>query len=371
MYDKKQIISEIKRIAKSLKTQSLKKKDFLKNTMIPVSTINFYLSSWEEALKEAGLKADSSTGNKIESSELLMDLIEIEKDHGERPTYALIEKYGKYSKEDYLKKWRNLDEAFKLAKLKYGDSGQFTGDKTIVATEFEGLNSPDSTIVASKDKNSGEKRAGVDMEETLVSIKKEDINLTGKAGNDLEESSDVFGKNNILTIDQMTKEEELKPDQAEDEPSFNYNEDDGGIENLDSIGLSKPKKKKIVPVTIKPKKKKSDKQKGESIDFRGIKFAPVDTRGVIFIFGLISEELNFIIESFGADRFCFSGKRNTSSDGEKWEYVNIGFALDSLDLKSGGRMTKNCNFLVCWNHGWEDCPIEVLELRSTLDLLRN
>ena len=114
-----------------------------------------------------------------------------------------------------------------------------------------------------------------------------------------------------------------------------------------------------------------DLSKGEPLNFRGIKYAPIDTRGVIYLFGLVSEELNFIVESFGKDKFCFSGRRNLSLEEEKWEKVNIGFALDSIDLENSGHLTKNCELLICWRNSWKECPAEVLELSTTLPHLEN
>ncbi len=369
MYDKTQIIAEIRRVAESLKTKSLKKKDFIKNTMIPISTINFYISSWHDALLEAGLEDVNISGEQIKDKELLKDLLRIEKEFGETPTYALIEKNGKFSKEDYEKRWRNLDDAFKLAKSKYQKKVNSSQDKTILmkkdSAEIESL---DKTILVS-DGDDGRNQSDLNFEDTIVTVKKEEMHLEDNGSGAF---SDDFVSDNILTIDDMQKKGDGTKKRDEPEPSFDYiPDDDGGIENLMDIDVRKRKKKKIVPETVKPRSSKSAKTKGKPLDFRGIKFAPIDTRGVIYIFGMVSEELNFVVESFETDRFCFSGKRNLSSKEVKWEAVNIGFALDSLDLKKSDRLTKNCELLVCWKNGWSECPVEVLELSSSLSLLDN
>ena len=366
MYDKNQIIEEIKRVAAHLKTSSLKKKDFIKNTMIPVSTINFYISSWPDAIKEAGLE-EGTFVEEVKDKDLLKDLIRIEAEFGETPTYALIEKNGRFSKEDYEQRWRNLDDAFSLAKSKYDHKLTMPPDKTIVMTEGPPeIVSPDKTIMATKKKDS-KKKSKINFEETLISIKKNDMGLKKSESG---EFSDNFGSDNILTIDEIENKEKSRKSKEESEPSFDYiPDDDGGIENLMAMDVQKKKKKKIIPETIKPAIAKS--AKGKPLDFRGIKFAPIDTRGVIFIFGLVCEELNFVVESFGLDRYCFSGKRNRSAKEEKWEAVNLGFALNSLDLKKNERLTKNCELLVCWENGWKDCPVEVLELSTTLLRLEN
>ncbi len=367
MYDKNQIIEEIKRVAKYLKTNSLKKKDFIKNTMIPVSTINFYISSWPDALEEAGLDEGRGT-EEVNDGDLLKDLLRIEDEFGETPTYALIEKNGKYSKEDYERKWRNLEDAFKIATSKYKKKSDSSPDKTILMNEGDvDIQAPYKTIAATSEKGTDVGK-GLDLEETLVSVKKEDLELEESSSG---EFSDNFGSDNILTLDEI-KNKGKKGGEEEEEPSFDYvSEDDGGIENLMKMDVSKKKKKKIIPETIKPVGNEGNKNKGEELDFRGIKYAPVDTRGVIYIFGLVSEELSYIIESFGDDKRCFGGKRNLSLENEKWEAVSIGFALNSSDLKSSGRISKNCQLLVCWKHEWKDCPVEVLELSTVLPDLEN
>ena len=368
MYDKNQIIEDIKRVAKYLKTTSLKKKDFLKHTMIPVSTVNFYVSSWPDVLKEAGLEEGKDDEN-VNDQDLLKDLLRIEDEFGQTPTYALIEKNGKFSKEDYENKWRNLDDAFKLAISKYKKKPAPSPDQTILMNEGSvDLHAPDKTMLA-KDTKGDDRGKGLDLEETLVSVKKEDIELeeTGSG-----EFSDNFGSDNILTLDEIRKKEKKKKSEEEEEPSFDYSsEDEGGIENLMSMDVRKKKKKKIIPKTIIPINEKGDNSKGEDLNFRGIRYAPVDTRGVIYIFGLVSEELSYIVESFSVDRLCFAGKRNMSMKKEKLEAVNIGFTLNSSDLKSSGHLTKNCQLLVCWKHEWKECPVEVLELSSVLPGLEN
>jgi len=373
MYNKEQIIEEIRRIAKSLDTKNLKKKDFLKNTMIPVSTINFYISSWDEVLSEAGLEEEQS---KVSVKDLLDDLLRIKGEFGETPTYALVEKRGKYSKEDYQKEWRSLDDAFKLAKKKYGEKSSSAPDKTILmASNNDYIYSPDKTITVTG-QDAEDKNFNIDMEETLVSVDKKDVDVEETTDPNSGEFSDNFSSDNILTIEGMknkkkSKKQSKKEEEKEAEPKFDYLSGDSGIENLESINVSKPKKKKIIPETIKPVNRKSDKKTGEALDFRGIKFSPVDTRGVIYIFGLVSEELNFIIETFGSGRSGFFGKRKLSMEQENWETVNIGFALNSFDLNGSRKLTNSWDLLVCWKHDWEDCSLEVLELSSTLKSLEN
>jgi hypothetical protein len=38
-------------------------------------------------------------------------------------------------------------------------------------------------------------------------------------------------------------------------------------------------------------------------------------------------------------------------------------------FRDHGHDPAGCNVIVCWEHNGEDCPVEILELRSILDQL--
>ncbi len=67
---------------------------------------------------------------------------------------------------------------------------------------------------------------------------------------------------------------------------------------------------KVIPQTVKPKvTKKRRIIFGEPIDFRGLRFAPVNEQGVVYLFGMISHELGFLIESIRTEYPDCEGKR--------------------------------------------------------------
>jgi hypothetical protein len=111
----------------------------------------------------------------------------------------------------------------------------------------------------------------------------------------------------------------------------------------------------------------------EPLDFRGLRFAPASRQGVVYLFGMISDELGFIIESFIAEFPDCEGKRCVDQEKNQWEPVRIQFEYKSSDFKTRisakGYNESQCDLIVCWNHNWEDSPIEVLELRSVLQYL--
>lgn len=135
-----------------------------------------------------------------------------------------------------------------------------------------------------------------------------------------------------------------------------------------TIAFQKPV---IIPNTIKPNKERTRKkvQFGEPIDFRGLRFAPINEQGVVYLFGMISKELGFLIESIRTEYPDCEGKRCVDEKNNRWEHVLIEFEYRSSHFQEHGHPPEDCDIIVCWIHNWEECPIEVLELRSTIKYL--
>jgi hypothetical protein len=127
----------------------------------------------------------------------------------------------------------------------------------------------------------------------------------------------------------------------------------------------------IVPQTYKPPEAHHRKkiEFGNPIDFRGLRFAPINEQGVVYLFGMISRELGFLIESIRTDYPDCEGKRCIDSRRERWEHVRIEFEYQSSNFRDHGHNPDDCDLVVCWIHDWVDCPIEVLELRSQIQFL--
>jgi len=272
MYTKQQIIEEIRRIANNLDVKSLKKKDFQRYSKISSSTVRYHFSTWNEAIKEAGLiPIDSIEVIKkkelINDNELLLDLIRLYNNNGKEPTWSLINAKGKYSTKPYRDRWKTIKEAFLIAKQKFP--------------------------------------------------------------------------------------ERISPDVQK--PDTEYQE-------IESI--------KVTPQTVKPKiTKKGRIIFGEPIDFRGLRFAPVNEQGVVYLFGMISHELGFLIESIRTEYPDCEGKRCFDKEKKQWEHVKIEFEYRSSHFKEHGHNEADCDIIVCWIHDWADCPIEVLELRNVIKYL--
>lgn len=129
----------------------------------------------------------------------------------------------------------------------------------------------------------------------------------------------------------------------------------------------------IVPQTYRPldPPRRKKVQFGEPIDFRGLRFAPINEQGVVYVFGMISRELGFLIESLRTDYPDCEGKRCIDSQKQRWEHVLIEFEYQSSNFREHGHAPEGCDLIVCWIHDWEECPVEVLELKSQMNYLPN
>lgn len=99
---------------------------------------------------------------------------------------------------------------------------------------------------------------------------------------------------------------------------------------------------------------------GDPIDFRGVRHAPVDIGGVIFLFGMVARELGFHVESMSTGFPRCEAKRQIGPG--KWSRLRIDFELESRHFRDAGRNPSTCDLIVCWRDTWPDRP-------STLDVL--
>jgi hypothetical protein len=144
------------------------------------------------------------------------------------------------------------------------------------------------------------------------------------------------------------------------------------VSNTNEHLSEKPKSQQVVvPTTYKPKLVANRPRilYGEPIDFRGLRYAPINEQGVVYLFGMVSRELGFLLESVRTDYPDCEGKRALDRSGSQWQHVRIEFEYRSRNFVEHGHDPDGCDLIVCWIHDWGECPIEVLELKSAIALL--
>ncbi|OIO08014.1 hypothetical protein AUJ27_01435 [Candidatus Falkowbacteria bacterium CG1_02_37_44] len=102
---------------------------------------------------------------------------------------------------------------------------------------------------------------------------------------------------------------------------------------------------------------------GEPINFRGIIFAPVNEQGVIFLFSKVHEDLGIKIAGI---QQSYPDARGMRFNGRGWVEERIEFEYKASDFQTHGHDIEKCDIIVCWINDWQNCPIEIMELKSII-----
>ncbi len=105
---------------------------------------------------------------------------------------------------------------------------------------------------------------------------------------------------------------------------------------------------------------------GEPIDFRGLRHAPINEQGVVYLFGMVSRELGFYIEAIQQGFPDCEGKYLYDAKKNLWAKARIEFEFKASNFQEHGHDPNQCDFIVCWINDWKDCPITVIELKKEI-----
>ena len=89
---------------------------------------------------------------------------------------------------------------------------------------------------------------------------------------------------------------------------------------------------------------------------------PTNEDGVIFLFGAMAEDLGYVVMRIqGAFPDCEALR---VIDGNLNQRVRVEFEHQSRNFVIHGHDVCGADMIVCWEHNWPECPIEVLELKE-------
>ena len=107
---------------------------------------------------------------------------------------------------------------------------------------------------------------------------------------------------------------------------------------------------------------------GPPLNFRGLRHEPVNEQGVVLLFGMVAHDLGFLVEGVRTGYPDCSAKQQIK--GGYYVDVNIEFEFKSSHFREHGHDPDKSDLIVCWEHDWPDCPIDVLELREEIRRLQ-
>jgi hypothetical protein len=111
---------------------------------------------------------------------------------------------------------------------------------------------------------------------------------------------------------------------------------------------------------------------GEFFDpsFRGMVHAPTNEQGVVYLFGMVSHELGFLVETVNRSYPDCTAKQLISEKPQRWRRVGIEFEYLSSNFD---HPPEGSNLIVCWEDDLakrgQKAPLPVLELRSAIEKL--
>lgn len=108
---------------------------------------------------------------------------------------------------------------------------------------------------------------------------------------------------------------------------------------------------------------------GAPIDFRGLRHAPINELGVVLLFGMVCRELGFAVEAVHAAFPDCEAKRCIDRKRERWVRVKIEFEFKSRAFRDHRHDLAECDLIVCWEHNWPECPLEVVELKHVIETM--
>ena len=100
---------------------------------------------------------------------------------------------------------------------------------------------------------------------------------------------------------------------------------------------------------------------GPVVRARGFVYGPTNEAGVVCLFGAMAEELGFLILKIQTGYPDCEAMRVLP--GGRLRPVKIEFEHESRNFYTHMHDPAGCDLIVCWEHNWEDCPLEVIELK--------
>ena len=90
--------------------------------------------------------------------------------------------------------------------------------------------------------------------------------------------------------------------------------------------------------------------------------APINELGVVFLFGAVARQKGFVVTRLQPEFPDCEALRQVQPD--RWQRTLIEFEHESRNFLMHGHRVEDCDLIVCWNHNWPECPLEVLELKN-------
>jgi hypothetical protein len=91
---------------------------------------------------------------------------------------------------------------------------------------------------------------------------------------------------------------------------------------------------------------------------------PVNEAGVVFLFGMMALQLGFVVTRVQTEFPDCEAMWEVQPG--VWQRVRIEFEYESRNFVKHLHNAEECDLIVCWINNWEQCPLQVVELRKQI-----
>ena len=106
---------------------------------------------------------------------------------------------------------------------------------------------------------------------------------------------------------------------------------------------------------------------GEAMELGVMRWTPTNEMGVVALFIEYRKQLGFPIIEVIRTRFPDAVVFETSPKGHVRRYIE--FEFKSSGFKAHLKSKRKCDYVVCWEHDWKDCPLPVRELKREISAI--
>ncbi len=110
---------------------------------------------------------------------------------------------------------------------------------------------------------------------------------------------------------------------------------------------------------------------GRPLALRGIAHEPMNESGVVHLAGILWQELGLIVIRMREQFPDCEAWRRLRGTPEAWQRIRVEFEFRSTGFKEHRRKAAECDLVICWEHNWDDCPVEVIELKRLVRTLHD
>jgi len=94
---------------------------------------------------------------------------------------------------------------------------------------------------------------------------------------------------------------------------------------------------------------------------------PTNEQGVLFLFGAVARKMGFAVIRVQTGFPDCEAYREIEPG--RWQRVWIELEYESRNFLTHMHDPAKCHLIVCWSHNWEECPLEVVELKGAMKTL--